>query len=880
MKKFLTVLLVIAVMFTFSFGTAFAAFSPVTDAEGTYAARVAKAEAEVLKALDNTLATYGKASSGYIVGFTIESDTYDSLLPEVKEELLKAIDTKTTALLAGTGVTGSETVAQLTAKYTDGTNALSSVAAIDAVYATTKFVEKAVYAQFAVEQKKVLDKFETVDLNAFSNTTPANNPVTYYQAAYELLEGMKDTVKNAEIGALVNSTTVANAMNVINAEVAKVQPVQVNVGGSLVNTNVYEFTTAALANGIVVNGTTENIITKDDEAEGALGTAANKATLKALVATNNANYLNTTPNADKDLAATYVSAYNFLIDEEVITTTGQIAAVSVFAPGAAYGHLMENDKLIDELNTFAATYKLEKDANGDLVRDAADVDEIVRLAKIDAYTHADALWAGLADAKTAIVNATKDAGAVNLAFVKEVAKAAVADARDEAADNYYPLELEKVNAKYDALVAAIEAATTEDAVRVQYAKIATAEAGIADMDDVDALFAAGGKLDAEFVKQMTAATNYLAYLNNGLTSKDAAYRNPATLRTALVEMFGENGARTVAEMKALADKAKEVVEALPTSGTIAAAKTELETAIKAVPKAANVTLADDAAIKKAFALMSDYMDLTGAATMDATDIANAKVLKDAINPLYNATMLDLAKKLKAVDTTDKEALKALKAEIKAFNDLCKAGEEEIFDGKTKFDVVGGNNVALDKINGALAKIRDAELKAVKDAITAIPVNPSIENKAAIEAARKLYDAFVAEYTVYDGFNDYNAAAAVTNFRELALAEATIEVMSEDDAIAAVEGIKLTASSTAKKGSITVKWTVTGDAAAADGFQVWKSTKMNSGFKKAFTTTKTSYKNTKGLKKGTRYYYKVRAYKVVDGKNVYSDWSNKAYRVAK
>ena len=96
----------------------------------------------------------------------------------------------------------------------------------------------------------------------------------------------------------------------------------------------------------------------------------------------------------------------------------------------------------------------------------------------------------------------------------------------------------------------------------------------------------------------------------------------------------------------------------------------------------------------------------------------------------------------------------------------------------------------------------------------------------------------------------------------------------------VETLKLTAKSSAKKGSITVKWTVKGDASAADGYQVWKSTKQSKGYKKAITTTKKSYKNTKGLKKGTRYYYKVRAYKVVDGKNVYSDWSNKAYRVAK
>ena len=103
---------------------------------------------------------------------------------------------------------------------------------------------------------------------------------------------------------------------------------------------------------------------------------------------------------------------------------------------------------------------------------------------------------------------------------------------------------------------------------------------------------------------------------------------------------------------------------------------------------------------------------------------------------------------------------------------------------------------------------------------------------------------------------------------------------EEMTIAAVTSLKLTAKSSAKKGSITVKWTVKGDASAADGYQVWKSTKQSKGYKKAITTTKKSYKNTKGLKKGTRYYYKVRAYKVVDGKNVYSDWSNKAYRVAK
>ncbi len=77
--------------------------------------------------------------------------------------------------------------------------------------------------------------------------------------------------------------------------------------------------------------------------------------------------------------------------------------------------------------------------------------------------------------------------------------------------------------------------------------------------------------------------------------------------------------------------------------------------------------------------------------------------------------------------------------------------------------------------------------------------------------------------------------------------------------------------TAGKRKVTVSWK---KVSGASGYVVYRSAKKSSGFRAVRTIKKGStvrYTNTK-LKKGRRYYYKVRAYMTVNGKKVYGRYS--------
>ena len=78
-------------------------------------------------------------------------------------------------------------------------------------------------------------------------------------------------------------------------------------------------------------------------------------------------------------------------------------------------------------------------------------------------------------------------------------------------------------------------------------------------------------------------------------------------------------------------------------------------------------------------------------------------------------------------------------------------------------------------------------------------------------------------------------------------------------------------STVGKNKVTLKWKKVSDVT---GYQIYMATSKNGKYKKVktITSSKTVTYTKKGLKKGQKYYFKIRAYRKVGGKVVYSSYS--------
>lgn len=139
----------------------------------------------------------------------------------------------------------------------------------------------------------------------------------------------------------------------------------------------------------------------------------------------------------------------------------------------------------------------------------------------------------------------------------------------------------------------------------------------------------------------------------------------------------------------------------------------------------------------------------------------------------------------------------------------------------------------------------------------------------------------------DGTYTFNTGH-FSSYAIMAEEEADAAIAAQKEAIKNIK-IKLTSKQVktkAGKKAVKITWTADAGDKVLDGVEVFRSTERYKGYgtEPFYTSTKGgntgSYTNTKSLKKGTKYYYRVRGYVLVNGEKVYTDYSTKAWRTVK
>ena len=861
-------------MFTFSFGSAFAMDADTTSDSyfTTYWANYVKATAE-----STTVDVEGYAVDKTVVaGFEKDARAaYDAWVEAASGYMINESDFAT--LLAG-----------------DTKEAKDFRLAVAA-------------AQFAKDKADVLANLDTVPTYDYSKEVMSDTDAgkaelatdskvvfigedyTYQQAAAKLVEHFKSVVEDK--ADIVNPTVALykSTIDDINKYiVTKIAPIGYKTTGeNYVKSGIYDL---SVAYGVTTNEWSildaDTNINKWSAESIAASDKTDAANVAAVKAQNAALYAQQSVGASAAKMAyldKWLKVANVLAEEGY----GQKDNPAIQPPDFSAETYKAEAEYMEDLEEYAAKYAAEKNADGQLIRDAAKVQDILEdgLADIAKKTFegktTNKTTAQIYDAYCELIyNAVDKTVADELAFAKESAKKAmeltIADAEED--EIFYAKELEKAKGYVTTYSAKVDAAKDKAAVKRAYDEFADKYKAIDTAEKLANTWKRNMDNDATAEGTIyKAAVGYANYAQGTLEGGAKLNDDYApVLEDRVADLIGESGARTNAEIKALKEEAVKVAAALPSKDAVKAAKKALKAAVDALPAKGKV--ADLAAVQAVSDAIDAYADVTTA----APEVGTYTTVVDQIVSDYNT---QFAKQFAAISETDEAAITALKADITAAMDAIEALSNYNEAGKLTYM----ENVKK-KLNGYLDDIQETARKAVVAAIKAIPINVTEADKATVVKARELYDAYVAKYNDYEHLyapetgcdNLYTHGYAADDFGTLLgslTAAETVLGLNAVDPAELVKGLKITARSTAKKGSITVKWSVVGEA-DIDGYQIWKSKKANSGYKKAFTTTKKSYKNSKGLKKGTRYYYKVRAYKVIDGKNVYSDWSNKANRKAK
>ena len=910
MKKFLTVLLVIAVMFTFSFGTAMAATYTLDDYASALTAEKTAQLGYMNSAKIQAVNSYTYDEDGFSTTGGYMKAAYEAAADEVIADATKLMDNAINAALNDPNwpkdAAPDKTIVAAAYKATMGD--LTTAAGMLAEMAKKADVLDKTQAPLT---KAFVEGKLNVDMSKYDATTKKAeyNNLTAAQAVQKAIDEAKDAIDTA-----ANDKTKTDAQKdaaykaayaTFKGELAKIKTIDDDkftddINAGTVDAAVEAYAKATLddiAGGLAIDSNMAADATKDwsEVANGTLKafwdaskTNANKGEFfgvaianitkvtRTEVAAVAAAYKNAVAAAKAPVKAyangdvTKVTALNDAAKRLSILANAT-KAVEKYADVKAYGDKMKaayefGIKKYDDVAVDAAVKAAEQLVYDDLNKDVYDT------TTAEAYINAAAAKENLTLTATnfeaqkfrkAIQDAAKKMYKEGTEAKTPQVKVSYGDDKTAEADLVY------LKGTYDS-----EAANKWDEIAQN------AVADLLDAQSYDEITKIMTDAAADFGKLLKAAdaadvkaarTSYCNALVNYGDLKASLLNNqkdyPRDTIAAAVEQGQKliNKATTVDAVKAAYADAQAIIDGIKTVDELKAAKDAVEKQIAALPYTSKLTEADKPAVRAAYDAYDAYMNMPG-----ASEVSNKALLKekyDKVNELAAKTIDDKAKALnkQLKNLTNSDADKAAKAALKAEADAVKA-EAKALNKEIK-DVNADYDGFLTRVSmSEYDKLTEEDFSAAVAADALVKLTKAAKDGASQEEMKAAMDAY----------------KALTDRQRYEIDETALPLIKviENKLGAAVKGLKLTAKSSAKKGSITVKWTVKGDASAADGYQVWKSTKQSKGYKKAITTTKKSYKNTKGLKKGTRYYYKVRAYKVVDGKNVYSDWSNKAYRVAK
>lgn len=876
MKKFLSILLALAVGFTFTFGSAMSAFAAVGDDAAKAKSLLDEAyRTAVATEFDVDYDTTNTTADDFTV-FTVNKAAVQAGIYAAYQVAKKAIvDDAAATNVLGVDTTDSKSdavkiaalrVALETSAVTGGAQvAVSLDTAFDAYKAALVDVVNAIST----------DKYTTTSYEDLGKTIFTAKDGNTYETSREAANADKqwalDAIAKAKFDFTATSSVTASTTATWNTDYTNLYKAVFGQVFTLVE-HKDDVTNASKVTSITYDLNNPNYSTdaaeKGNAATLEVKKAQAKATLVQVITTFEVS------SAYKPAYANAVAAYKecmeYLIDNATTDPTGLVGKAIVTATSTTVA-------LETTIGSATADTPINYiDRTADAAKAKADAASNKQVAGIQGAYYDDAKAAKALNAvlmavyngttynsatQTAGTNALYSAYAKLTAGEKAKLKAAKdyseveADANNEftfktyntgslADAKYYAKEFEAVKAAVDEYCAAIDKAETQlDVDKADEAfKAATLNKKIEKAGDVKTTITKvdDSVLSAYFTKVKGSNDIYITW--DGGKSYDNSFE-----KANYVQFLIAKGARTVKEADALYAEACAVIDAYKTKAQLTTEAAAVQAKIEALP--ATITLADKAAVAEA---AKAYTDL---ASQFRDYVANASKLKNAVKKLENLEAAEVIKLINALPALSKVTV-ADKAAIKAAADAYKAWDKEDMYNETAF-VPGRTTVTDITAAGSYTdKLQAAEKQALQDAYTPLGAKWAVDaitldDADAVKALQEATAAYIAEYNDSLGFEaSLEKIAALIN---------NLAKFTADDAKAYVQDLAI-AVRTAKSGK-KVKVTVNADVQTLvdNGYTVtykfYKSTKKGSGYKNTVNKTTNTYTNTNPVK--GKNYYKVK-----------------------